>query len=94
MVRATVEEAHKDPNQLQAKDGASDATSLPTMMTGMPSPDCNNFKIKSGAHAQVFEDNNPKNANQTRSRGAITLTRTGNAQGGCCLMSSTTGEKL
>jgi hypothetical protein len=56
MVRATVEEAHKDPNQFPAKDGTSDAMSLPTMMTGMPSPDCNNFKIKSGAHAQVFED--------------------------------------
>jgi hypothetical protein len=69
-------------------------TSPLTMMTGtLLSPDCNNFKIESGACARVFEDNNPTNTNQTRSTGAIALTQTDDAQGGCHFMSLTTGRK-
>ena len=39
MMRSIVEWAHKNLNQFPAKNGASDALSPLTIMTGMPSPD-------------------------------------------------------
>jgi hypothetical protein len=94
MMRDVVEGGHKGLSQFPARNGASDKLSPLATMTGTPSPDCYDFKIELGACAHVFEDNNPTNTNKTRSTGAIALTQTGNAQGGCCFMSLTTGKRL
>jgi hypothetical protein len=94
MMRAAIEGAHKALNQFPTKNGASDILSPLTIMTGKPRPDYNDLKIGFGAYALVYEANDPTNTNKTRSTGAITLTPTGNAQGGYFVMSLTTGRRL
>jgi hypothetical protein len=94
MVRAAVEGAHKALNQFPAKNGVSKVMGPLTTMTGQPRPDFNDFKIKFGAYALVFEDNDPTNSMRTSATGAIALTPTGNAQGGNYFMSLTTGKRL
>jgi hypothetical protein len=63
-------------------------------MTGRPSSDYNDLKIEFGAYALVYEANDLTNTNKAKSTGAITLTQTGNAQGGYFFMSLTTGKRL
>jgi hypothetical protein len=94
VMRAIVEGENKSLNLFPAKDSASNDLSPLTIMTGAPSPDCHDFKLELGACVHVVEDNNPTNTNKTRSTGAIVLTPTGNAQGGCHFMSLTMGKKL
>jgi hypothetical protein len=80
MIRATIENANKVMNQFPAQNGMSDTLSLLTIMTGKPTPDYNDLKIKFGSYAQVFEENTPTNTPITRTTGAIALTPTGNVQ--------------
>ena len=63
-------------------------------MTGRPTPNYNDMKIEFGAYAQVFEDNKRTNTPRAQTTGAITLTPTGNAQGGYFFLSLATGRKL
>jgi hypothetical protein len=93
MMRGIIEGAHKALNQFLVKDGVSEIMSPLTIMTGKPNPDFHDLKIEFGAYALVYEDNDPTNTNKTRSTGAITLTPTGNAQGGYFFMSSLATRK-
>jgi hypothetical protein len=94
MIRAAIKNANKVMIQFPVQNGVSDTLSPLTIMTGKPTPDYNDMKIKFGVYAQVFEENNPTNTPITRTTGAIALTPTGNAQGGQYFMSLTTGRKL
>jgi hypothetical protein len=94
MMRAAIEKANKALNQFSATNCVSDTWSPLTIMTGRPNPNYNDMKIKFGAYAQVYKDNKPMNTQRVRTTGAITLTPTGNAQGGYHFLSLTTGRKL
>jgi hypothetical protein len=94
MMRAAIENANKVLNLFPAKNGVSDTMSPLTIMTGRPTPNCNDIKIEFGAYAQVFESDKPTNTVKARRTGAIALTPTGNAQGGYNFLSLATGRKL
>jgi hypothetical protein len=71
MMRAAIENAHKVLNQFPPKSGVSDTLSPLTIMTGKPSPDYNDMRIKFGAYAQVFEDNDPTNTQRHKPQGPL-----------------------
>lgn len=59
MVNAIVERAIRGLNQLPTHDGVSNTISLLMIMTGLPVPAYNIFKLKFGSYVQVFQANNP-----------------------------------
>jgi hypothetical protein len=65
-----------------------------SIVTGKPTPDYNNMRIKFGAYAQVFEDNDPTNTIKSRLVGAIALTATGKESGDYYFMSLATGARI
>jgi hypothetical protein len=92
MVNAIVERAIRGLNQFPARDGVSDTISPLTIMTGMPGPDYNTFKIEFGSYVQVFEANDPTDTMRARNTGAIAMNPTGNTGGGYTFMSLMTHD--
>lgn len=80
MMTSAVESGHKVLNQFPAKHGVLNTMSPLVIMTGRARSNYNNLRIKFGAYAHIFEDNDPTNTNKTRSTGAIALNSTGNVQ--------------
>jgi hypothetical protein len=94
MMRAAVENANKSLNLFPANNCVSKTLSPLTIMTGKPSPDFNDLRIKFGAYAQIFEDNDPTNTQKARTTPAIAMTPTGNAHGGYFFLSLITGRRI
>jgi hypothetical protein len=101
MVNAIVERAIRGLNQFPARctrrrlrHQTPDTISPLTIMTGMPGPDYNTFKIEFGSYAQVFEANDPTNTMRTHNTGAIALYPNDGEGGGYTFMSLVTGKEL
>ncbi len=79
-------------NMFPASDGVSGDLSPRALVVGMKL-DCNKHcRLEFGSHAQVHEEHD--NSMQSRTTGAIALRPAGNAQGGHCFLSLTSGRRL
>lgn len=94
LVRAITENSVKMLNQFPSRNGVSNHISPLTIMTGVPLPDYNTMTLELGTYVQIYEPSDITNTMRTRETAAITLTPTGNAQGGYWFLSLVTGARL
>lgn len=69
-------------NYFPTKGGISDTLSPKTIMTGETMDFKRDLRLQVGQYCQVHEEELPRNSQLQRTRGAIALGRSGNAQGG------------
>jgi hypothetical protein len=81
-------------NRFPPKGGISDTLSPKTIMTGETLNYKKRLSLAIGQYCQVHEEETPCNSQVPRTKGAIVLGTSGNAQGGFKFMSLTTGKKI
>ena len=95
LVTSMVTQTVTNLNNILAENDISSEISPLTIIVGRPSPD---YKILISipfcSYAQVNEDNEPRNDNQSRTTGAIALHPSGNEQCSFYFMSLNTGRRL
>jgi len=81
-------------NFFPPKGGISDTLSPKTIMSGETLDFKKHLCLKVGQYCQVHEEENPRNSQIARTRGAISLGPSGNLQGGFRFMALNTGKKI
>ena len=81
-------------NFIPATDYISDHISPLTMVTGQGAPDYKQMKIEFGAYAQVFEENQTTNTQDTRAIGCIALASYPDENGAFPFMNLNTGQVI
>ena len=81
-------------NLFPTKGGISDTISPKTIMSGDTLDYKKDLCIQIGQYCQVHEEDLPRNSQVARTRGAISLGRSGNLQGGFKFMALNTGMKI
>ncbi len=81
-------------NYFPTKGGVSDTLSPKTIMSGVTLDYKKNLCLQFGQYCQVHEEENPRNSQAARTRGAIFLGPSGNLQGGFQFMALNTGKKI
>ncbi len=77
-----------------ALDGVSETISPLAIMMRIGNSDYQQLRVEFGAYAMVFEDNNPTKTAKIRTKGAISLAKTGNWQGDYNFVCLVTGKYL
>jgi hypothetical protein len=81
-------------NHFPAKGGISDYHSPKTIMTGETLHFKKHLSLQIGQYCQVHEEDNPRNSQLPRTKGAICLGPSGNIQGGYKFMSLNSMKKI
>jgi hypothetical protein len=81
-------------NYFPAKGGVSETLSPRTIMSGEPLDYNKHLSLHVGQYCQVHEEENPRNSQIARTKGAICLGPSGNLQGGFKFMALNTGKKI
>jgi hypothetical protein len=81
-------------NFFSTKGGLSETLSLLTVMLGETLDYKKHLSLQIGQYCQVHEEYNPRNSQLSRTKGAISLSPSGNMQGGFKLMAMNTGNKI
>jgi hypothetical protein len=76
------------------KGGVSETLSPKTIMSGDTLDYKKHLSLKIGQYCQVHEEDNPRNSQLARTKGAISLRPSGNLQGGFKLMALNTGNNI
>jgi hypothetical protein len=74
--------------------GVSDTISPKTIMSGETLDYKKHMSLQLGQHCQVHEEDNPRNSQIARTKGAIYLGPSGNLQGGFKFMALNSGKKI
>ena len=94
MIQYLIQDTVKPMNYLPATDGISDHISPLTMVTGRGAPDYRKMKIDFGAYAQVFEENQVTNNQDTRAIGCVALASYPNDNGKFPFLNLNTGRVI
>ena len=81
-------------NYFPPKQGISTSLSPKTIMSGETLDYRKHLALQVGTYVQVHEEDNPRNSQVARTRGAIALGPSGNLQGGYKFMALNTGKKI
>ena len=81
-------------NFFPTKGGVSETLSPKTIMSGETLDYKKHLRMPIGQYCQVHEEENPRNSQAARTRGAISLGPSGNLQGGYKFMALNTGKKI
>ena len=81
-------------NFFPTKGGISDTLSPKTIMSGETLDFKKHLSLQVGQYCQVHEEENPRNSQLARTKGAISLGPSGNLQGGFRFMALDTGKKI
>ena len=81
-------------NFFPTKGGVSDILSPRTIMTGETLDFKKHLSLQFGQYCQVHEEDTPRNNQNPRTKGAISLGPSGNLQGGFKFMALNTGQKI
>jgi len=81
-------------NYFPPKGGVSDVISPKTIMSGEQLDYKKHLTLQIGQYCQVHEEENPRNSQVARTKGAIALGPSGNLQGGYKFMALDTGRKI
>jgi hypothetical protein len=76
------------------KGGVSDNLSPNTIMSGETLDYKKHLSLRLGQNCQVHEEDNPRNSQIARTKGAISLGPSGNLQGGFKFMALNSGKKI
>ena len=76
------------------KGGVSDTLSPKTIMSGETLDYKKHLSLQIGQYCQVHEEDTPRNSQNPRTKGAISLGPSGNLQGGFKFMALNTGQKI
>ena len=92
IVKELVKQAEDLCNLFPSGSGPTAEHSPAALIQGTSKPDFNSYSIEFGAYVQVYDGTN--NTLKSRTFGAITLHRTGNADNSFAFMSLVTGERI
>jgi hypothetical protein len=81
-------------NFFPTKGGVSDTLSPKTIMSGETLDYKKHLSLQLGQYCQVHEEDNPRNSQIARTKGAISLGPSGNLQGGFKFMALNSGKKI
>jgi hypothetical protein len=81
-------------NLFPTKGGVSDTLSPNTIMSGDTLHFKKNLSLQIGKYCQVHEENTPRNSQVAHTKGAISLSPSGNLQGGFKFMALNSGNKI
>jgi hypothetical protein len=81
-------------NFFPEKGGVSDTLSPKTIMSGETLDHKKHLSLQLGQYCQVHEEDNPRNSQIARAKGAISLGPSGNLQGGFKFMDLNSGKKI
>jgi hypothetical protein len=81
-------------NLFPTKGGVSDTISPKTIMSGEALDYKKHLSLQLGQYCQVQEEDNPRNSQIARTKGAISLGTSGNLQGGFKFMDLNSGKKI
>ena len=81
-------------NYFPSKGGVSSTLSPTTIMSGEVLDYNRQLKLQVGQYCQVHEEDQPRNSQLPRTKGAIALGPTGNVQGGFRFMALNTGKRI
>jgi hypothetical protein len=81
-------------NYFPTKGGISETLSPKTIMSGEQLDYKKHLRLQIGQYCQVHEEENPRNSQVARTRGAISLGPSGNLQGGHKFLALNTGKKI
>jgi hypothetical protein len=76
------------------KVGVSDTLKPKTIMSGETLDFKKHLSLQIGHYCQVHEEDTPRNSQVARTKGAISLGRRGNLQGGFKFMALNSGKKI
>jgi hypothetical protein len=76
------------------KGGVSDTLSPKTIMSGKTLDYKKHMTLQLGQYCQVHKEDNPRNSQIARTKGAISLGPSGNLQGGFKFMALNSGKKI
>ena len=81
-------------NFFPTKGGVSESLSPKTILSGETLDFKKHLRIQIGQYCQVHEEEDPRNSQVARTKGAISLGPSGNLQGGYKFMALNTGKKI